>query len=176
MTTIEKINLLAVFFTIIAGGFYVGKLDGRIDGLDPDAVRDAQERANVKIDERTKSALEELRLLPAGTVMAFIGSESKLEAPAGWVRCGELGTPDLGGRYLVGTDNPTEIGVQVGSPDHTHGVQLTSGPESGGRSSREGVDNETGFPNWNHTHPVVGETGATDTRPPSTKVLFFCKL
>ena len=35
MTVIERINLAALAVTIIAGVFYVGQLDGRIDGLDP---------------------------------------------------------------------------------------------------------------------------------------------
>ena len=139
------------------------------------AIREAQERANAEIDQRTESALQELKLLPPGTVLAFIGSNNNPETPAGWVRCGERGTPELNERYLVGTNVPAEIGTQVGSTGHGHGVNFRTGPESGGRSRREGVDNETGSRNWNHTHPVTGDTDTTENRPPSTKVLFFCK-
>ena len=57
-------------------------------------------------------------MLPKGSIIAFNGKE----IPKGWALCnGTNGTPNLSGRFIVGTkSNMSDFGNTAGSPNHTH--------------------------------------------------------
>jgi len=98
-------------------------------------------------------------------------------APPGWVVCGQDGTPDFRGRFLIGTTDINDAGKPVGTPGP--GWQAgTTGGESGGRLApeRDGnadfADNITsedqgvhGDRNWYHEHSL-----------PSVQVIFLCRV
>ena len=112
--------------------------------------------------------------MPPKAILAWAGQPDEL--PAGWVVCGQNETLNLDGRFLIGTNDWSEIGDPIGNDTHRHAVAITSGWEHDGqRTSREGADNYTGDPNWNHKHQVHGETQASAHIPPSVKIFFLCK-
>ena len=110
----------------------------------------------------------------AGTILPYAGNAASL--PTGWVVCGQDGTPDLGGHFLLGTNDLANVGVFVGSDEHDHSINFQSTEQSSGRfaSTTEGADNHTGR-NWQHQHRVVGSTAPTAHIPPAVQVLFLCK-
>ena len=168
MKPIQATKLAGLAITVIGGVFYLGHLDGKIKGLDPNAIRKAQEKALEQID------IQKSYVLPSGSVL--ISTKLNPTPPPGWVRCGDEGTPNLDGLYLIGTRFGDSVGTEVGSRHHSHKVDLVARAESRTwRSRREGVDNETGDPNHNHEHPVKGETVEALHLPPSLRVMFFCK-
>ena len=111
--------------------------------------------------------------LPPGAVLAYIGSTQDL--PDGWVVCGEEGTPNLEGRFLVGTNDLDQVGDFIGSSEHAHSVDLqsTEGPKGRPAETLDSSDNYSGQ-NWQHTHYVRGETKTVAHLPPSIQVLLLC--
>ena len=139
---LESIGVLVVL--VVAGIATYNSLEGRVGDLEGD------------------------RLLPKGTVLAYVGEEGASAMPNGWVPCGSVkGTPQMDGRFLVGTANVEQAGESVGEVGHEVGT-YTTGYEYQGKKmvEPEGADNYTGDPNWNHQHQVT---------LPVTRVMFFCK-
>lgn len=83
--------------------------------------------------------------LPAGSVIAWYGSEDSV--PEGWHICdGTNGTPDLRGRFLLGTGGTHAVGETGGSetvtlyesqiPPHYHEIRLIEGYGSSANAYR----------------------------------------
>ena len=170
MTNTEKINLAGLLIVIIGGIFYLGSIEGRVNSLNPDAIKKAQEDAIAQINNVG------IRELPSHTVIAVAGLDP--EIPRGWVRCGEQGTVNLDGRYLIGASEASEIRDVLGSSSHQHDVNLPTDTQGGRRSdSHESADTYPhGGLNIVHEHRIVGMTLESSNLPPSVKVMFICKL
>ena len=114
--------------------------------------------------------------LPSKTILPYYGSRKDI--PDGWSICGKDEPPDLNERFLIGTNEPSEIGMPVGSVTHIHSFTATSNREGTPQPiqprQHEGVDNGRGT-NTYHQHEVIGETMEKKHIPPSVKVLFLCK-
>ena len=111
--------------------------------------------------------------LPSKTILPYYGSRKDI--PDGWSICGEDGPPDLNERFLIGTNDPKEVGKSIGIDTHVHNFEATTGYQFG-RAQRppEGADNNAGT-NWIHQHKVNGVTEEKKHIPPSVKVMFLCK-
>ena len=111
--------------------------------------------------------------LPSKTILPYYGSRKDI--PDGWSVCKGDGTPDLDERFLIGTNDPKEVGKPIGIDAHAHNFEVFSGHGRGHyQRPPEGADNGTGR-NWIHRHKVKGVTDGEKHIPPSMKVLFLCK-
>ena len=157
--------LVPMIIALVTGGVFIGKLEGRVSSLENNGSK--------KESETEKGPINALSPLPSGTILAMWKNQT---VPTGWVVCGEEVTPELNGRFLIGTKNQNEIGNPVGEATHTHPVTITTGYEvEGGFVSQEGADNHTGR-NWNHKHLANGRTDPSPHLPPSVNVLFLCRI
>lgn len=121
--------------------------------------------------EQRVAEMEDLIPVPTGTMVPYFLSGA---IPEGWVPCGAEGTPEMNGRFIIGTNEAREAGASV--PEDASGIKpsadgdFRSGDEVDGRPTAppelEGADNYTGKTNWNHKH---------DVRLPMVKVRFLCK-
>ena len=163
--------IIPMIIALVTGGVFIGKLEGRVSSLEEKVS--SLENIDFKDElKKTKDEINALSLLPSGTLIALWRNQN---IPAGWVVCGQGVTPDLNGRFLLGTRNHNEIGNPVGEAMHTHPVTITTGYEvEGAFVTQEGADNHAG-PNWNHKHLAEGETTPSAHLPPSVKVLFLCR-
>lgn len=165
MNRVDMGIIVTVVIAVVTAAVFIGQLEGRVSSL---------ERIDFKNElEKAKAKILALSPLPVGTILA-LGDRNGI--PEGWVVCGEQGTLDLNGRFLIGTDNSNEIGGPVGNESHDHSVIIKTGYEvDGTEDGPEGADNYTGRANWNHKHMTTGETAVGKHIPPSVKVLFLCK-
>lgn len=110
----------------------------------------------------------------AGTILPYVGDSEAV--PTGWVICGKDGTPDLGGYFLVGTNDLAKVGDFTGSENHGHHMDFQSSEQSSGRFAQtvDGADNHTGR-NWQHQHRIIGPANVSSHVPPSVQVLFLCR-
>ena len=180
MTKIEIGGLIALLVAVATASVYIGALQGRVSILETAAANlNNQVVAIQQLDlkgtqEQLEEAIKKYSPMPSKAILAWAGQPD--EMPAGWVVCGQKETLNLDGQFLIGTNDWSEIGHPTGNKTHQHGVAITSGWEHGGqRTKREGADNFTGDPNWNHKHQVHGETQDIEHIPPSVKVFFLCK-
>ena len=112
--------------------------------------------------------------LPSKTILPYYGSHKDI--PDGWSVCKGDGTPDLDERFLIGTNDPREVGKPTGTDKHDHNFQATSAPGQGKfQRPPEGANNTTGGRNWIHKHKVTGATEGKKHIPLSVKVWFLCK-
>ena len=164
MTKTEIGTISTLIVAIAAGALYLGKLEERI-------LRLSQLEMDV---DKIEKDMSNISPLPTNAILAWVGREEKI--PNGWVLCGQKETVNLDGRFLLGTTKWDEIGVLTGNKGHIHKVEnLKTGWEvDGERSRREGADNFTDKPNWNHKHAVNGSTGEAENIPPAVKVFFLC--
>lgn len=155
---LERLAAAAVIVVAICSGVYfITKLETRVEKLE--ALIPVQVSA-----------------MPSGTMLPYVGSQGTADQPDGWVLCGSADTPEMDGRFLIGTNEAGQVGTATGSADHSHGADFKTSLEvDGRRGGPEGADNYTGSPNWNHKHQVEGNTQPAKHLPPSVKVLFFCK-
>lgn len=128
----------------------------------------------------TQTALV-LRALPRGTILGLSSSN----IPDGWALCdGSRGTVDLTGRFPVGAAKGEKAGTKAGNSKHVHTAQAQSEiprAEGGGVSdgyhisgeNRERPPQVTGL---NHAHRVSLTTDEGSNLPPSTRVIFICRL
>ena len=168
-----KIGIGAAFVVIVAivtAAHYIGKLDERVSSIEPAGIKKL-------VAEEVKKTMKEIRkesFVPSKAILAWAGRQSKI--PEGWVICGQKGTLNMDGQFLIGTNRWNEIGTKVGSETHEHRVKATTGWEHEGKKhSLEGADNYTGRPNWNHKHQIDEKTNNVAHKPPSMKVFFLCK-
>ena len=111
--------------------------------------------------------------LPSKTILPYYGPRKDI--PDGWSGCEGDGTPDLDERFLIGTNDPREVGKPIGIDTHAHTFEATSEFQFGKyQRPPEGADNGNGR-NWIHQHRVKGATEEKNHIPPSVKVLFLCK-
>ena len=114
--------------------------------------------------------------LPSGVILPYVGKKGVASLADGWVLCGSGGTPELEGRFLLGTNRASEVGTLTGSLSHSHRAAFATGWETAGRrSSTEAADNFAGGTNWNHQHRVDIETQPAQHLPPSVRVMYFCR-
>ena len=117
-------------------------------------------------------------MLPSGTILPYYGPIRDI--PEGWSICGDKtkGTPNLNGRFLIGTSAFDQVLKPTGSDVHHHEFSVTSERETPPQgihyTTHEGVDNGAGT-NTYHQHMVNGDTQKKNHIPPSTNVLFLCK-
>jgi len=116
-----------------------------------------------------------LSAMPKGTI---IGWGVKTAIPQGWVVCnGANGTPDLVGRFPLGTANSSEIGDKVGKADHTHSVSGTTDvPDN---LTVYNGDNRAmqkdGGQRVHHVHHFAATTSSEPLMPLATKIVFIMK-
>lgn len=125
----------------------------------------------VSIENRL-AAVEGARLMPAGSVLAYVGNGGSTAAPNGWALCGSNEhTPDLNGRFLIGTNTAGLVGQTLGDTQGFEDSVFVTGLEFEGRyyhppePGEEGADNGAAN-NWNHKHQLS---------LPTVKVMYFCK-
>ena len=130
--------------------------------------------------------------LPKGAIIAYAGPNTAV--PKGWVICGQDGeTPELTGRFLVGTSDLQKVGQGVGGVEHVHRVTIHSDPEYREYSKpilkrdpddslyvltvRKVRPDHTGDPPARdlHVHFIDGETLSEQHLPPAMQILFLCK-
>lgn len=70
ITNVEVGTIVVVALAIIAGAVQFGRLQGQIDGLDPEAISQAQHKALGQIDEAKNSSIKELKEQFAGQLEA----------------------------------------------------------------------------------------------------------
>ena len=172
-------TIMGLVIAVIAGVFYIGKLEGRLSALEnTDVIKKAKDAALQEILTTQNQALAEwgnILKLSDGIVLSYVGNAESI--PNGWVICGQNGTTSLVGRFLMGTEDFSKVGDFIGSNEHHHPIHLTSGGEVNGHAgiSPEGADNWTGAPNWVHQHRVSGSTHQAPHIPPTVQVLFLCR-
>jgi hypothetical protein len=110
-----------------------------------------------------------------GTIVAWYSSD---DAPPGWAVCdGSQGTPDLRGRFIMGADDKSEIGILAGpdaeDPTHTHDFKSGDAYDHGHSYHAEG-DEHPKATGLNHWHD--GTTDKGSSIPPSVKIIFLMKL
>lgn len=134
-----------------------------------------------KIDEVSSK----IDFTPIGAILMWAGSE----VPTGWVLCdGQNGTPDLRGKFILGSDNSHAIGSTGGNangsitlsvdnlPAHTHttsGVSITESTDGGSLFS--GGENTISAGGSG----VTGSTGsgnAIDIMPPYYALAYIMKV
>lgn len=119
--------------------------------------------------------------LPAGVIVMWSGSE----APTGWALCdGTNGTPDLRGRFILGSSDEHELGETGGEethtltidemPKHDHAIRCTfeSGNTTGGSMPKRD------YGEWNTTVNVqkTGGGSAHNNMPPYYVLAYIMKL
>ncbi len=148
---------LSIVFALTGLGFWLGGFNSSLERIADVAVQEA-------MDE----------LLGPGTIIPKFALESA-NVPAGWVVCSQNDTPDVNGRFLIGTTDISKAGEPIGEPGPGWRAGATGG-ESAGRlaprrdgnanfadniGSNQGV---TGDRNWYHEHSL-----------PSMQVVFLCR-
>lgn len=145
-----------------------------------------------RVRQIVKDEVEKFVDLPKGSIVAYIGDNTS--PPKGWIICGHRGeSPDLNGRFLVGTTDLSKVGTTIGEPDethHSHDVHIVSETEGTPRDRQpEPVKlkslldlpaSELNRPlrelsGSGHVHFVDGSTSLSSTTPPAMHVLFLCK-
>jgi hypothetical protein len=139
---------------------------------------------------RSRKALEPQRGLvaispfgvPAGTVIAWYPGSAQqwtdehgvqqLAVPDGWAICdGQLGTPDLRDKVVMGTSNPTSVGTTGGSRTHVHEASVSGlGSQFQARNAR---DDDT-LTNRASTLTVSVRPG--NSLPPYFELIYLIKL
>jgi hypothetical protein len=123
--------------------------------------------------------------LPRGTILGWYDAT---RIPRGWALCdGMTGTPNLVGRFVMGTNNVGELGTSHPNSSLPHSHRLSSIPTEeygkwlrpeGGDVTSKGLMEFKGSSGsfWLHGHKVTGNTDPSDWLPPSTRILFIIKL
>ncbi len=113
-----------------------------------------------KLDEIAKVFDPKKNLLPRGIIIPWDAKDPK---PDGWAICdGTAGTPNLSGRFLIGTVSTNEVGQVGGSTSHSHPV--FKGGRDGSGFQAEG------------NQCAIALTGQADSLPPYYKVIYLIKL
>jgi len=123
-----------------------------------------------------------LNLLPVGTIVAFSGRT----IPLNWAVCdGNNGTPNLTGKFILGTTVVGEVGRPGGSSDHSHNVENSriNGSISRQQTSSEGHREGTGAPftiisydyTWQPGTQSI-QTNAVSMLPPHVKLFYIMKI
>lgn len=147
-------SAVVVLTAVLGGAYYIYDIEKRVERLEALGIP----------------------TMARGTVLPYVGQAGVNAAPDGWVLCGESDTPDLDGRFLVGTNSFSQIRQEVGSDTHLHEVDIETTGELNGSlvGPPERADNHAGQ-NWDHNHDVRGNTEGASHIPPSVQVMFFCK-
>lgn len=116
------------------------------------------------------TALEAAQIMPSGTMLPYAGQGGTSKPPEGWVQCGSMGTPEMDGRFLIGTSKAGQVGSFLGTVNGLNDGTYKTGYEVDGKEGHppegpEGADNGGGR-NWLHKHKLT---------LPVVKVLFLCK-
>lgn len=110
--------------------------------------------------------------LPVGIALPYI-KQGQTTFPDGWGLC----SPNLDKFFLVGTTNLDEVGSQIGSPAHSHSVNIETdygiGREVGDPEAADNVPD--GGINRPHKHKATGTAQEVENLPPAVQVVFLCK-
>lgn len=189
--------LVAIAGVVLSAGvalasvaFWLGNLQTTVDGLLAESTTGAVSEARSAIGEAADEAAQRLEEVVAPPAILPVYS-MPASLPPGWVICGsEDGTPSLGDRFLLGTTDVAALGDRVGG-SHAHQLSGTTAGENtassrlapqedGNPDYADNIKNldgaTTGDRNWYHEHSLGGETDATESLPPSVKVMFLCKV
>jgi hypothetical protein len=117
-----------------------------------------------------------LSAFPSGTIITWFSKDEK--PPRGWELCdGKDGRPDLNGLWVVGTDEPSEVGKVI-NQDSVN-IPITTGTASGGHNYAWG-DTEPETPHatgTDHTHSgSMTISDRSSIAPPSMKVRYIIKV
>jgi len=124
--------------------------------------------------------------LPAGSVIAWrpkagdiieVGADVKILPPQGWLVCdGSRETPDLRGKWIVGTAIPGEIGGLIGDLFHTHRVSGATNNGNGHTPWSPGTQFQIhGNQTFNHAHSFDVESTQASNAPPSIRLVYIMK-
>ncbi|MXW92584.1 MAG: hypothetical protein F4114_16320 [Rhodospirillaceae bacterium] len=149
--------VLSIVIALTGVGFWLGGFTSSFERLADNAVEKAMDD-----------------LLGPGTIIPKFALE-RASVPPGWVVCSQSGTPDLQGRFLIGTTDIKNAGKPVGEPGPGWRAGVTGG-ESLGKLAPEKDGNDdfadnigkgqgvSGDRNWYHEHSL-----------PSVQVVFLCR-
>jgi hypothetical protein len=127
----------------------------------------SDEVARILVDLKAKASV------PPGTVVAWFpepnGSPLDERLPRGWLLCdGKNGTPDLTGRFILGTSKASTIGGAGGSTKHTH-----SGRKTGSRFEATNQGSRgTGATRHDDNQIIVDEV---ESLPPYVSMAYIMK-
>lgn len=130
MKKLEIGTIGGLVIAVIAGVFYLGRLEGRLSALEnTDVIQKATDAALQEILTTQNQALAEWEntlKLPDGIVLSYVGNAESI--PNGWVICGQDGTTSLVGRFLMGAEDFSKVGHFIGSNGHdSHPLDVQRG-------------------------------------------------
>lgn len=117
--------------------------------------------------------------LPKGVILPWFSKEQK--PPAGWEFCdGSAGRPNLDGRWLTGTSDPTKVGQPIGGGPVT--LEFSGNATPTPSQNKYPVSGSAGdpphAPGMDHTHGVSGTLSINDPlklAPPSVMIRYIIK-
>lgn len=121
---------------------------------------------------------------PSGGIIIWSGSETNI--PSGWVICdGNNGTPDLRGRFILGSSNSHTIGSVGGEethiltvnemPRHIHSINVGTGRTLRGTAMGDNTSNYSASNKSSNTS-YTGNTQAHNNMPPYYVLCFIMKV
>ena len=123
-------------------------------------------------------------VVPNGVILMWSGSSTNI--PDGWLLCdGSNGTPDLRGRFIIGSNDDYEVNSVGGQTtidfSHKHSYSGTTNQTAMTETVRNGDDFNEDFPATYHTHTYSGNTEyAGDTEqnilPPYYALCYIMKV
>ena len=127
--------------------------------------------------------------LPKGSIIAFLPDPNSADysdmagmrrwlGGKGWAICdGRNGTPDLHGRYLLGTEEYKDAGQRLGSSTHQHKIRSRTGREEGRtRRFNTGGGYAIRLPQEGHAHSIDALASPQENLPLSTRVIFIIRV
>lgn len=136
-----------------------------------------------RYNARIKNEISKIEQIPPGVILAY-GGET---IPIGWAICdGQNGTPDLRGRFILGSNDEYVVGSTGGSeshaltidelPQHSHTVSSVEVTESllGGSLFSGGEDEIA--PSDEAMSGETGQGDSFDIMPPYYVLVYIMKL
>jgi len=109
-------------------------------------------------------------IIPKGTIIVWAPVDKTSRIPVGWAICdGNMGTPDLRDRFIMGAKDMSEVRSQGGSTKHNHAGRLTGSRFEGSNIGRNG----TGTTRHDDNGVLITEASHL---PPFVKVLYIMRL
>ena len=125
ITRIETGTIIALVLAVIAGAVQFGRLQGQIDSLNPDVVRETQNAALGQIDQAKQSAIDEMNGQAAKMRLDDLAALTSTYLQRQW--CDVSGQRQPGETYTNNRSLPIELAVateQGGTGDQTNRCNL----------------------------------------------------
>ncbi len=107
--------------------------------------------------------------VPSGTIVAWFPSPGVIVPPKGWFVCdGNNGTPDLRDRFIYGTADVVEVGMDGGGEGHQHSGTTSHVGASSGEDDKD--HKRTGA----HSHTFETSVDSAEL-PPFVRLIYIMK-